>query len=181
MIPTRKGIIVRCDPDQKELISVGGKSFKCALKFATNYREKSETLAVVVQGSGQISEGSIIVAHHTLFYGESPWALGDGLFSIPVNDNIFAIIDEDGNPHCIGNNILAQRIIPELSHFTMPESYKKSYKDRVVILENYREFKKGQQVFTLNMADYEIVYNWNGEERRVIKIKYQDIVAILKK
>lgn len=180
MNPTRKGIIVYCDPDQKETIKVGGKDFRCALKFGVNYREKSQVVATVIQGNAEVSEGVVLICHHNLFYGESPWALGDNLFSIPVNENLFALIDSEGNPHCIGGNVLAERVLPVLKGFSIPESYKKAHNDRVVLLEDIYGLKKGQQVFTKQFANYEVVYHWNGKERRVIKIKYSDIVAVLK-
>lgn len=181
MIPVRDRLIVHCDLDQKAAIKVGGKSFLCTPKFALNHREKAPVVATVITGNDKIPGDSVIITHHNLFYGDSHFALGDGLFSIPYNENIFALLDEQGNAHSIGGNIIAQRVEKKLpGGFEQPPANYKNYKDRLVILSDGEGFKAGQVVFTILMADYEIVYNWDGNERRIIKVLASDIVAVLK-
>ncbi len=182
MKPTERRIIVYCDLEQKGTILVAGKSFHCVPKFATNYREKSPVVAVVKDGNGKIPNETIIIAHYTYFYGDSHYALGDGLFSIPFSENIFCTIDNQGNAHSIGGNIIAQRVEKKLpGDLRQPPANYKNYKDRLIILSDGEGFTAGQMVFTIPLSDHEIVYHWEGQERRVIKVLAADITAILKK
>lgn len=136
----------------------------------------------ISQGIDFIKNGSHLICHHNCFEGDTnPFQISDNLFSIPFNKSIvFCSIDEQGELTGLLGNILAERVNP-ISLLEIPITDRKSYFDRVIILKDGFVFEKGQEVLTLPYADYQIVYNINGEERRIIKVHQDEIVATIKK
>ncbi|HEX2608728.1 MAG TPA: hypothetical protein VHK91_15200, partial [Flavisolibacter sp.] len=61
-------LIVRVDPTQKNEIKIGGVIMTAALLFENNYREKSPTVGVIVQGNEYLKEGDVALFHHNHFY-----------------------------------------------------------------------------------------------------------------
>jgi hypothetical protein len=181
MRPAGGKILVNVNPGQKGEILLGGKRLMTALKFATNYREKSPVMAFVAEAAHGLKVGTPLVVHHNRFHEHSAYLLDEGLFAIPYNESIFFRIDENGDPHSMHHNIICERIPKPEGVLVTPASLKKNYTDRVRVLSNGYGYKKGQEIYTKIMADYEVIYNWNGQERRVIKVVSSDIVAILLK
>jgi len=178
MKPTKNGIILRVNPDQKERAVIGDVELMVATKYRTNHREKHPVVGIVEVGNEDIQPGTVLICHHNYFYGDvSVYSMGDGLFSIPINKNIFMRIDENGDPHSMYGNIICERIWPS-SELEMPDAYKKEYIDRAKVISNGYGYKVGQVVFHTPYANYEIVYNWGNKERRIIKVEKDDIVAI---
>lgn len=181
MNPIKGNIIVRVDLEQKGTIKLGDQTFVKVPKFNTNYRDKSPVIAFVEHGNEIIAAGTTILTHHNIFQGDSIFFLEDNLYSIPVNSSIFATVDNEGDLHSIHGNIIVERVAKKEGILETPASYRKNYNDRVIVIADGEGFKKGDQVLTCTMADYEIVYNWEGIEKRVIKVAKRDIVAVLKK
>lgn len=180
MKPKKNHVILKVNLSQKDSIKVGDADFQLVPKFTTNYREKNPVAGVVVDGGKAIKKGTILVCHHNLFREDSPFRIFDDYFSIPVNRNIFLRIDENGEPHGMYGNVVAERLEPE-SFFDIPTSYKKSIDNRVRILENGEGLLKGDEVLMLKWGDYQCVYMWNGIEKRVIRLFFEDIVAVIEK
>lgn len=182
MTNPKNRIIVSVNMEQKNSIDLGGIKFSVSPKFSGNHREKNPVIATVINGYDNSPRGSLLLCHHNCFEGETnPFQISDNLFSIPFNKTtVFCKMDEEGNLTGVLGNILAERVNPE-SLLEVPITDRKSYFDRVKILKDGYGFKKGQEVFTLPYADYQIVYNFNGIERRIIKVHKDEIVAILKK
>lgn len=168
--------------EQKEAINLAGIEFKISPQYATNHREKNPVIATVVNGYRNAPQGTFLICHHNSFEGETnPFQISDDTFSIPYNKStVFCKIDNDGTLTGLLGNILAERINPE-SLLEIPISERKGYFDRVTIVKDGFGFKAGQEVFTLPYADYQIVYFFDGEERRIIKVHKDDIVATIKK
>lgn len=181
MNPAGGKVFVRVDRGQKGEILLGGKKLQTALKFATNYREKSPVMATVLQDVKTLKAGTPIVVHHNRFHEHSQYQVTEDTYCIPFNESIFFRIDENGDPHSLCNNIICERIPKPEGVLVTPASFKKNYTDRVKVLSNGYGYKKGQEIYTRIMADYEVIYNWNGQERRVIKVYKDDITAILLK
>lgn len=173
-------ILVQVNLGQKGKVFIGGIEFQTMLNYNTNYRERSPVVALVKEGNQRIPTGSYIICHHNRFHEHSVYHLYDDLFAIPVNDSIFMRIDENGDPHSVQGNLVCERIERRESFMDTPESLKKNYTDRVRVLNKGYGFKKGDEIYTYKFSDYEIVYNWNGQIRRVIKVKKEDVVAIYK-
>lgn len=173
--PLKGKIIVKVDTSQKER----NEQFLLAKEYNTNYRDRSPVVAAVITGSKEIKKGAFLLCHHNLFYSAtSPYRIDGDTYSIPINENIYAWIDEDGVPHPLNGNIIAERVKIG-SAFELTPQYQKNHIDRVIVLSDGLGFKAGQQVFTWKYSDHEIIYMWKGKEKRVIKINIEDIVAYI--
>lgn len=180
MTPANKKIIVSCDPNQKNEMIIGGVVMKMATLFESNYREKSPVMATVVEGNEWVQEGDVLLCHHNLFYQPSPYYLYDNLYSIPASNVLFAIIKEDGELTPIYGNMICDRIeIPTI--LPVPTEEKKTYINRSLVkAPGYTGYQKGQIIFHRPHAGYDIVYIFNGIEKRVTKVHADQVCGILK-
>lgn len=173
-------IIVKVDMAQKDFAYHGEVRMHTALKFEHNYREKSPVIATIVSGNDYLKKGDIVITHHNHYYTPSPYHIEDDLFSIPFNKTIFAKINSSGNLKAICGNILGERI-PIKTKFELPPEMEKKYIDRLLITDNgWTTFKKGTTILCKPNAPYDIVYNWEGVERRITKISSDMIVGLIK-
>jgi hypothetical protein len=172
-------ILVKVNMEQKETMLVGGVLLSTATKFDTNYREKSPTIAEVVEGNKYLKPGDVIVCHHNHFYRPSPYQLEDNLFSIPFNKTIFAKVSKKGNLSAICGNVLGQRI-PIPTELELPPQHQKKYIDRIMVTDKgWSSFKNGSTIICRPNAPYDIVYNFGGYEKRVTKVSEDMICGIL--
>lgn len=177
--PANNKIIVRVDPDQKNEIKIGGITFTTALKFENNYREKSPVVGVIVKGNEHLKEGDVALFHHNSFYLPSPYYIGDNLFSVPYNKTIFGTLDENGNITPMCGNIICERVPIEYS-IPIPIEQCKTHIDRAKCINpGETPYNPGQLLFHRLNAGYDIVYNWNGEERRVTKVHSDMIIGYM--
>ncbi len=177
--PTKNGIILRVDPDQKDRAMLGDVEIMIGVKYKTNHRDKHPVIGIVEVGNQVIPKGMALVVHHNFLYGDlSVYSMGDGLFSIPVNENVFMRIDDEGNPHSINGNIICEWV-PEYSPIAKPSEHTKQYHDRGLVLSDGYGYKKGQIIFTIPYAPYEIIYNFGKIEHRILKVYKDDICAVL--
>ena len=176
-IPNNR-IYVEVDMNQKDFHN----GFKTAKEYQGNFRERQPVMCKVIQGNSLVKKGLILLVHHNLFYEDNPYRIGGDTFAINTNENIFARLDMVGNAHSMFGNIIAERVpIDYDTSFEVPDRYKGDYVDRVRVISDGCGFVVGQILLILDKADYEIVYNWQGEERKVIRIKKNEIVGYLKK
>lgn len=181
MIPTNNRVVVKVDMAQKNAMMIGEVKVLLAIKYETNYREKSPVIAEVVDGNPSLKTGSYIICHHNHFYHPSPYYLQDDLFSIPANHTIFAILRPSGELSPVYGNVLTSKVEVETS-IPVPPEYRTFHKDRGLILDGgWTKFRPGDLVFTRPSAIYEIVYNWGLEEKRICKINSEMICAAVKK
>jgi hypothetical protein len=75
---------------------------------------------------------------------------------------------------------MAERIPITYGDLEIPPEYQKDYPDRVRVISRGCGYQIGQLIYILKHADYEIIYNWKGIERRVIKVFKPYIVGSLK-
>lgn len=163
---------------QKDTMMVGGIMLSTALKFEKNYREKSPVIAEVVRGNYYIHDGDIIVCHHNHFYPPSPYFVQDDLYSIPFNKTILGRVDSVGNISAVCGNVFGERVPIEVN-LDLPPEFQKKHINRLVITDRgWTDYKEGELVFCRPNAPYDIVYNWNGEERRVTKLDSEQICGI---
>lgn len=178
MKPCNDKILVSCDLNQKDKITIDGVEFSTAIKFETNYREKSPTIATVVHGNAYVKEGDVLLCHHNTFYTPSPFYLQDDLFSIPAKGEIIFAIIKNGGLYPIYDNIICDKVEIE-TLIPLPPSQKK-YSNNTAIVKDagLLPFKKGQTIFFRPFANYDIVYVLNGVETRVTKIFSPQICGI---
>ncbi len=180
MLAVKNHIIVKVWTSQKEEIVINGNLFKTGINYNENFREKNPVVAYVKDGIGEIKSGSWIVCNYNYFDWSSPYCMFDDIYTIPVNEEIFAIINEDGTLKPINGNILVERVTIE-SVLELPEELKKPHINRGIVASGFGNYKKGDFIFWLPYSDYEIVYNWNGIEKRALKIHHSEIVGRIKK
>lgn len=170
-------ILVKVNMEQKNSILVGGIMLSTAIKFETNYREKSPVLAEVIEGNNRLPKGAIICCHHNHFYSPSPYQLDADLFSIPFNKTIFATVSKKGNLSAVCGNVLGERVLIK-SKLAVKEA---TYVDRILVKDKgWTSYKEGSTIICRPNAPYDIVYNWNGFERRVTKVSEDMICGYLK-
>lgn len=180
MKPVNMKIIVRVDMAQKDTMTVGDTTVRCANNWAVNYREKSPVVACVVEGNEWVKENDILLCHHNLFYQPSPYYLYDDLFSIPATNVLFAIVTNEGKLKPIYGNIICQRVeIP--TPLPVPPDQQKTYIDRAkVINPGYTHYNKGELIFHRPNAGYDIVYMWNGTETTVTKVHADQVCGVVR-
>jgi hypothetical protein len=171
-------LIVSVDLEQKRDAVVNGISFALGKKYNHNFRESSPVVAIVQESENGFLKDDVLICHHNHFYGDSPFRIEEELYSIPINRSIFAKISDNGELLPICDNIICTRVDKEYL-LSIPPSSRKTYDDRLIIQTAAYGYRKGQLVFTEPKADYEIIYVWDGEEKRVIKVWKEDIVAVL--
>jgi hypothetical protein len=170
-------VLVRVNMAQKDIAN----GLSTAKEYEKNRRDGNPVMCEVVKTAGILKQRDLLLVHHNFFTDGSPYQLEDDLFSIKVNANIFARLDKEGNAKSIFDNIIAERIQIPYKLNMPPEQYG-MYRDRVVVVDGGLYFKKVTIILHRNFCDYEIIYNWKGEERRVIKVMLEDVCGkIVKK
>lgn len=176
MISANEKIIVSVNFAQKNKITVGNSEMLLAKQYSHNRRESMPVICKVVYGNGKIKDGTFLLVHHNRFSENSPHSLGDNLYSLTYNESIFARLDAQGNAHGLCGNVIVDYLYPEYS-IPVPAHLKQPHKFKYKVLSNGFGYKKGQLIFAYDFANYEIVYVFNGQQKRVVKIKSSDIVG----
>ncbi len=180
MKPVNDKILVRCDIEQKDSILINEVEFKSASLFETNYREKSPTIAIVLEGNEYLKEGDFILCHHNTFYTPSPFYLYSNIFSIPANGKIIFATINNGQLRPLYGNIICDKIEIETT-IPLPADQKKySHNTAIVKDGGFSRFQKGQTIFFRPHANYDIVYIFDGIETRVTKVFSEQICGIAK-
>lgn len=179
MIGANGKILVKVDLDQKNTTIINGVEIIMASKYDNNYREKSPVLAEVVIGDSVVSAGDILLCHHNLFYLPSPHHLYDNFYSIKSGNTIFAKINNNGDPIPLYGNVLCDRIEKKTEIPLPPEQIEKHI-DKVIVTNGTGTlFKNGDILLTRPHSYYEIVYMYNGVEKRVHKCNTEMVCGIV--
>lgn len=179
MIPINNHIIVSVNLSQKDEALIGGSVLKTGKNYNDNFRERNPVVAYVENGNKEIPSGIHIICNYSYFDLESPLHLYDNLYSIPVDEEIYAIINQDESLTPIMGNVFVERVTKE-TKIEIPEELRKPHTDRGVLLTDTKDIKKCSFILWLTKADYEICYTWNGDEKRILKIHQSEITGYLK-
>jgi hypothetical protein len=172
-------VIVRVNGLQKDEMLLGDMLVKMTPLFEINYREKSPVVAEVVEGNEHFRQGAVIVCHHNHFGDNSPYYLYADLYSIPFNKTIFGKFDVDGNIFPVCGNMICEYVYPE-SEFILPEQERKPLISQYKVVDpGWTIYKAEQIIFTRPHAGYQIVYHWNKQERRTVKIDSDQVCGVL--
>lgn len=177
--PLKGNIIVSCNINQKDEVSISGNLFMTGKKYNENFRERNPVVAYVIGGNETIPSGKFIVCNYSFFDLESPYKVEENIYSIPISEEIYAFVDDNGDLIPVCGNVLIERIMKE-NLIEIPEELKKEQVNKGIVSRETKMFHKGQTIFFLPYSNYEIVYQWNGEERRAIKIHENEITGYLK-
>lgn len=193
MKPIKNKIIIRYDSEQKEYLQYGTLRLYSPNRALRNEnsREANPTAAMVVHGGNTfLKEGDVILFPHTIL--DTPSAIiekkgTDILMTIPTDPNqvtIYGKVGTKGEVIPLFGNLVVQRIAQkELSSIIItPDAYKKDEENKSIVLAAPpdSDIREGQTIIYYKYSDYELVYNVNGEEKRAIMVKRQDVVAIEK-
>lgn len=177
MIPANNKLIVSVQYDQKESVDIGGDKIHLAKSFSSNRRESMPVLCRVIEGNDSIPSGTYLLVHHNRFVSTSPHHLGDNLYSLAYNTAIFAKLDEKGNPIGLCDNIFVSHIMDE--HDLIPPHLQTKNKFKYKVLNDGFGYLENDIIFAYEKANYEIIYVWEGIEKRVTKVISSDIVGKL--
>lgn len=173
-------ILVRVDMEQKNAMNVCGVVIKIANDFATNYREKSPVVGQFAETNKYFNESQVAIFHHNHFYPPSPYHLQDNIFSVPLNKTIFGTLNSLGEMNPAFGNMICEKIQVETT-LPLPPEQRKFYNDQYkVINPGWTMYKVGQRIFTRPFSGYEIVYTWDTEERRIIKVDSEMVCGVIK-
>lgn len=176
MIASNDKIIVSVDFSQKQKVVLGGSEILLAKEYSNNRRESMPVVCKVVDGNEKIPNDTYLLVHHNRFIENSPHHLEDNLYSLAFNESIFARLDENGEAKSVCNNIIVDYVYGG-ENILLPAHLRIPNKFKYMIKNNGYGFKKGQLIFAYEFSNYEIMYVFNGVERRVVKIKKSDIVG----
>lgn len=174
--PLKNCIIVSCNPNQKDEAVIGGNILKTGKNYNENFRERNPVVAFVKSGTKEIPTQSYIICNYSHFDLESPFEFSQNLYSIPVNEEIYAIVNKDGSLTPVCGNVIVEQVTKE-TKIDLPKELKKAHVNQGIAKTG--EFKD-KYIFWLPFANYEIVYTWNSEEKRAIKIHHTEITGYLK-
>lgn len=183
MKPAAGYIIVKVDLAQKEKAQIGNNTILTGYRYSHNHREKNPVVAQIVEGTEELPAGKWLVCNYCYFDWSSQYHMYDNLFSIPVDQELFAFIEEDGELTPICGNLLVERITKE-TIIDIPDDLKKQYWDRGIIKKvpcGTSEYQLNTFILWLFASDYGIRYTWNGIEKERIKIHESEIIGYYKK
>jgi hypothetical protein len=171
-------ILVQVQPDQKEKTIVEGSELHTGRRYSENFREKNAVLCEVIQGLGEIKAGMWLVTNYHYFDEASPFALTDNTYAIPLDDEIYAIINSVGAPRPFGNNIFVE-LIPKKSIISIPDELKSYYEDRGIVKKG--NVPHGSFILFLYKSNLKMHYFWEGVERTFIKVHKDEIFGFVEK
>ena len=191
--------LVEVDIEQKTGVRFkgeGGRDFTLyrPVKYTENGRISANVLCEVLSINSDnypyLKRKDMLLVHHNFFDESNGYFVSKNLetkkalFTIPVTRNFFARILKDGTVEPICENVIVERIFEPVpsSIIIVPDSYKKTFSDRFKVVASSKECLKnginvGDVVLTFIKSDYEVCYNWDREDKTVIKVWQEDIFA----
>lgn len=174
-------VLVTVDMNQKDFMTLGDSVVRMAQSFSTNYRERSPVLGRFAETNKFFREGDVAVFHHNHFYHPSPYHLYDDLFSVPMNKTIFGTIDSHGEMTPVMGNMICERI-PVKTPFPVPPDQQEYHTSQYLVVNpGWTTYKINDIIFTRPASGYEIVYTWDGIEKKILKVSEDMVCGVLKK
>ena len=177
MILTPLNILIAFDKEQKQSFKVGNMVFSLVPNrnmYAQDGKETNPVVAEVITTGKDVplKQGDLIVLHHNLVF--DPVYYTEQGQVIPYDRWVLATVDSNGELVPTEFNRICRRIRKpsKAGEFELPGTAVKYYEDRV------EEIATGDIIGILRWADYEVIYNWNGEERRRIIVAKEHIISI---
>lgn len=181
-----KRFLVKFDVSQKEVIQYNSLRLYIPnrVDLNSNERETQPTMAEVVYSPIEgIKEGDFLLFQHTILNNRAfiVEKNGDIITSAIPSDGselIYGKLDNFGNLIPLFGNTIIERIYEnEVSKIIItPEAYKKHEINFARCLLSYDNIPCGATVYYYKYSDYELIYNINGIEKKVIIVKRGDIV-----
>lgn len=179
MLAKKGSIIVTVDPDEKVFQKMGDLNIQVGKGYNTNFRERNPSMAFVLEGLGEIKTGSWIMTNYLHFGSDSPYLLTDNVYAIPVDEELFALIDDSGDVKKVVNGNLVVELVDVEKKF-VPQNYVGKYEDRGKVIKGNSHYKAGDFVLFLYKANLEMSYVWKGIEKRFVRIHENEVVGTVK-
>lgn len=171
-------ILVRCDKEQKSRLSIAGQDFLTPKQYSRSWRERTPVVCEVIQGTAEIPNGTFLLCSFTRFDENSPLWIQDDLYALPLDELIFASINEDGSLNPLFDNVFVERIMIPIP-IKIPDDLEKPYFTQGYVAQDTVGFKKGQHIIWLPFSDYLNIYYWKGEEKTAIKVEKAEICGVI--
>lgn len=193
MHPIGNKIILRFDLSQKETLQYGTLKLYIPNRggLSENARESWATLAICVHGGKtDLKEGDLVVLVHTILDNPACWIeRKDDIITLTIpadgSETIYGKVGEKGEIIPMFGHLVCKRIDESnLSEIIItPDAYKKVEPNKgiVVAASTNSQYHEGQTVLYHQYSDYELCYNINGEERKAIMVKSEDVVGYYEK
>lgn len=194
MTPRKKHIIVKAYLEQKETHVIDGPNgtkiqLYIGRKYGDNSRETAPVVCDVISSSEEVKEickGDLLIVHHNMLMNDAIRIEKNNeeqtvTLSMFVNNLIYAKIDRDSGeliPVC--DNVIAERIeIKQSDIIESPFKVTEPMKFHVVAVpEGFEDFKAGDDILAHKLSDYEMVYHFNNQEKRAIRIWKEDVLGV---
>lgn len=170
------------DPEQKQSFSVGGiRMFMIPNRweYAPDGKVNNPVIANVELAGTKtgLRVGDTLIMSHNCLFDECYQVYG--LNSFKYDRWVLAKVNKAGELIPTEQHVIAERIIQEdvVDEYILPESAQKAKANIVRVISDGADFKRGELLGILKWADYEVVYNWNDEERRRIVVWKKDILC----
>lgn len=178
-----ENIMLEFDADQKQSVTIDGMHFFIVpnrFKYHQNGRETNAVVAKVIlagKKTGIKNNTYVITSHNVL--NDGAYQIGANIIR-PFDRWILATINKEGELIPTAEHVICMRMpMPiEVNGFWLPETAQKMYEDRVKVLTG-EGYEAGEVIGILKFADYEVIYNWNGVERKRIVVYKKDIICKL--
>ena len=183
-------IIVKFNNAQKEKFKYGSLELYIPnrIELNSNERETQPNMAEVIYSCiDEILVGDLLVFGHTVLNNRAFVIEKDNeevISVIPINrdETIYGKLDKNGDVIPLFGNVIVERFYeaPVSSIIITPDAYKKYEKYFAKCIKSHNDYiRKGATVYYYKFSDYELVYNVNGIEKRIIIVKKDDIVGSL--
>ena len=200
MRAVNKKILVEVKMNQKSALTIKGAGgveidLQMEKQYDPNGRHRNAVLCTVLDNNSDydyIEVGDTLLVHHNFFDNltENPNFIAynrdnrTAIFAIPSGRNVFCRVEDNGAITPLCHNMIVERLRNPIKTklIYVPDTVKQEHDDRVRVLAIAPEIegiKPGQTVLIYKMADYEICYNWQKQEKSVIKVWGEEIIGIV--
>jgi len=200
MKAVKKKILVEVKMNQKSALTIkgeGGKEIDLQIEkqYDPNGRQRNAVLCTILHNGSDynyLKKGDTLLVHHNFFdkIEENPHFIAynrdnkTAIFAIPSGRNIFCRVEANGCITPVCHNMIVERLKNPIktTFIYIPETIKQEYNDRVKVISIAPEvtgITPGQTILIHQMADYEICYNWQKQEKAVVKVWDEEIIGIL--
>jgi len=193
----RKQLIVKSFNEQKETHEIKmpeGESIRLYIgrRYGENGREINPNVCEIISvgdGISTVEVGDYIIVHHNILNNEgqiieSNVAEQWTILAIHFDSTVYAKIDKQtGEPIPLNGNCIGKRIKKEIkSTMHIPfESTLETTFDIISTPEDFNDIKAGDRVLCYKHSDYEMVYHFNNQEKKAIRIWREDILGVFDK
>ena len=197
MKPKKKHIIVKAFLAQKESHIVNcadGTSIELYLgrKYGENSREINPVVCEVTHKADDVEQvdiGDLLIVHHNTLTNEAnvikkDYSEQSVIMPILADNMLYAKINKiTGELTPLYGNFIAERIdVVKKSVIIYDEGKKEEVKFKILATpSDCDDVAIGDNIICYKLSDYEMVYNFNGSEKRAIRIWKEDILAVFDK